>query len=330
MSATRRTAKRTNTEFLEELLLKYNGVLPYKVLNDYQNRDSKIVVEDKLGQYSIAAHALLDGVVPSLVNSVNKNTYLTNKYRNIYGEIYDYSGFNYISMHTKSNVICKRHGLFKVRPDIHLRGLGCLSCREEIREVEDNKLRIEKFRLKAESWYGKIYDYSLVNYIKNGKESVTIICSKHGEFQCIVDNFLKGNGCKFCNYENASSWDVLSWTKSANNSKHFKQFTIYFVRLFKDEESFYKIGRTYREISLRFQEISQYSYEVIHTASHDDPKIIFDLENHLKRTFKAHKYKPLKSFGGQHECFTFTPEQIESVKRQMTLTSASDIIPTSS
>ncbi len=44
-----------------------------------------------------------------------------------------------------------------------------------------------------------MYDYSLVDY-KSSKESVTIICSIHGEFEQRPGDHIRGSGCNACAY----------------------------------------------------------------------------------------------------------------------------------
>lgn len=46
----------------------------------------------------------------------------------IHGDKYDYSLVNYINSHTKINIICKNHGIFKQSPTKHLSGHGCNFC----------------------------------------------------------------------------------------------------------------------------------------------------------------------------------------------------------
>lgn len=48
------------------------------------------------------------------------------------------------------------------------------------------------------------YDMSKVDY-KNARESVCVICPKHGEFYIRPDNLLHGKGCKLCSIEKNAS-----------------------------------------------------------------------------------------------------------------------------
>jgi len=197
--------------------------------------------------------------------------------------------------------------------------------------VDKNFYSIKRFR----SVHGDKYNYEKVHYSK-AISKITVNCPIHGDFKISPEKHLNGCGCPPCGrlkttttvQENPTGWNLTNWAIGAGKSKRFDTFKVYFIRLKNTEEEFYKIGRTYYTMNARMRHIP-YLYEVISIISHDDPKIIFDLENHLKRTFKAHKYKPLKPFGGQHECFKFDDPTIQSVLREMTLPSTNDIIPTS-
>jgi hypothetical protein len=198
--------------------------------------------------------------------------------------------------------------------------------------VDKDAYSIKRFRLV----HGNKYNYDKMTYV-NADAKVKVNCNLHGDFKISPAHHLAGQGCTKCgNLKSALSrkgipstgWGMTSWAESKERSSKFDAFKVYFVRLTDGQEQFYKIGRTFYLVSERMKAIP-YVYELIHTVPHDDPKIIFDLENHLYRTFKEYKYKPLKPFGGQHECFKFDDTTIESVVREMTLTPNNDIIPTS-
>ena len=59
------------------------------------------------------------------------------------------------------------------------------------------KLTNDQFIEKVKRVHGDKYDYSKVNY-QGVRSKVTIICPKHGEFQILAGNLLKGSGCPRC------------------------------------------------------------------------------------------------------------------------------------
>lgn len=246
-----------------------------------------------------------------------------------HGDTYDYSKSVYINSATPIDILCPIHGLFKQTPNSHTQGKGCRKC-GSIKTGRTLTKSKEHFVNAASDVHKNKYNYEATIYVIDSVK-VDIICPTHGIFRQTPSSHLQGNGCPACKRENASPWTAESWSNAADNSNHFKQFTLYFTRLYQDEESFYKVGITFRDVHTRLQKIAPYKYEIINVITHEDPKIIYNLEKYLKRTFKPYKYQPLKSFGGsKHECFKFdTPNLIESVLREMQIASPSDIIPTS-
>jgi very-short-patch-repair endonuclease len=104
---------------------------------------------------------------------------------------YDYSKVIYINSLTKVEVLCKEHGSFFVRPDAHVRKVGCPFCNGGIRY--DNNTFIEKSNIV----HNFEYDYSSVQYI-NSSSKVDIICRKHGKFSMSPRNHLMGQKCPKC------------------------------------------------------------------------------------------------------------------------------------
>lgn len=93
---------------------------------------------------------------------------------------------------TKVNIICKKHGNFKISPHKHLCGQGCPKCK---------KLDIEAFIERSKLIHGDKYDYSIVKYV-NSVTGVEIICKNHGVFVQTPATHIRGNGvgcgCPIC------------------------------------------------------------------------------------------------------------------------------------
>ena len=109
----------------------------------------------------------------------------------IHGNLFDYSEVpQVITYKTFIDILCKKHGKFTQLTANHLVGKGCVKCSYEtntdIHFVEKSKL------IHSDS-----YDYSSVKYINN-HIGVDIICKKHGIFNQIPKNHLKGTGCPIC------------------------------------------------------------------------------------------------------------------------------------
>lgn len=46
----------------------------------------------------------------------------------VHGDAYDYSDVNYVNSHTPVDIICRKHGVFRQIPYVHLCGCGCRVC----------------------------------------------------------------------------------------------------------------------------------------------------------------------------------------------------------
>ena len=121
------------------------------------------------------------------------------KAKKIHGDKYDYSKVEYVNNFTKVHIICPEHGEFLESPQHHLEGHGCKKCSNR------NRPSTEEFIEKAKKIHGDKYDYSKVEYGKNNKEKVEIICPKHGSFYMKpVNHTVQHQGCPECSKENKS------------------------------------------------------------------------------------------------------------------------------
>ena len=113
-----------------------------------------------------------------------------NRAKLVHGDKFDYSLItDYKECKAHLNVICKKHGSFKISADHHInRGQGCPKCK---------LLGLDGFINKANKIHDNKYSYSNVIYINN-KTNVDIKCPIHGEFNQRVTDHLRGSGCPVC------------------------------------------------------------------------------------------------------------------------------------
>jgi len=123
------------------------------------------------------------------------NEQFTQKARDTFGDLYDYSKVKYKNAMTKVIVLCNIHGGWEVTPDNHL------NKRSECPKCKGFKLtKKEKIEL-ANKIHQEKYDYSLINSpnIKN-TNIYSIICLDHGEFKQTWNNhYNMKHGCPKCN-----------------------------------------------------------------------------------------------------------------------------------
>lgn len=67
--------------------------------------------------------------------------------------------------------------------------------------IDNLKLTTEEFIARAKAIHGNRYDYSKTKYV-NSNTKITITCLKHGDFECLPGNHLKGCDCFLCALEN--------------------------------------------------------------------------------------------------------------------------------
>lgn len=124
--------------------------------------------------------------------------------RKAHGEnSYDLSMARYVDSKTKVDVICPKHGGFKIIPHILLRGNGCPKCGVEKRS-KAKLLTQEEFELRVHKVHGNKYDLRNAIYQK-GHTKVEVICPKHGSWRAAPSELFSGYGCPACGVEKTSA-----------------------------------------------------------------------------------------------------------------------------
>jgi len=218
-----------------------------------------------------------------------------------FGDKFDYSTIKLNRATDEIKLTCPIHGEIittglKFLDSIH----GCKKC---ARDASKNKaISTEEFISRAAKIHDGKFDYSKSIYI-NRVSKIIITCPIHGGYETTPDVHLKpqGHDCPLCS---VSGWDRTSWVKICEKNKNAIP-SVYVVRCFNDEESFYKIGRTMRSIKARFlrPSVMPYNYELIHHII-DTPENIFNLEIDLHRLNVENRYTPNLQFPGSTECFS--------------------------
>jgi hypothetical protein len=116
------------------------------------------------------------------------NIIFNNKYK--YIELLEKNNIKYLKIE------CNIHGFFEKSIYNHIKkSQGCSLC------SKPSKLTKEMFIEKSNKIHGKTYDYSETKYI-HGKEKIKIKCNKHGIFEMLPINHLKGQKCPTCSGRN--------------------------------------------------------------------------------------------------------------------------------
>jgi hypothetical protein len=116
--------------------------------------------------------------------------------------LYNYSNVKYKNYHTKVDIICPIHGLFKQSPKAIINHKnGCVHCTK--------KITILNFKDKSNNIHDNKYDYSKVEFISSTIK-VDIICPIHGLFKQKMTNHIHYNqGCPKCSSTHKSNINLF-------------------------------------------------------------------------------------------------------------------------
>lgn len=206
-------------KFIEKGLLKFSNNFDYSEV-DYKNSMTKVKIKCNIHNefflQTPAEHIRGKKCCKKCLNNkiVDTDSFIL-KSREKHGEKYNYSLTKYVDSKTKVKIICNTHGVFETLPNNHLKN-NCPKCYDDKRG-KIIKLDKNKFISKAKEVHSDAYDYSLVEYIDN-KTKVLITCKKHGDFEQLPYNHLRGKGCSKCAKENQAILLKDNFEKFVNKS----------------------------------------------------------------------------------------------------------------
>lgn len=116
------------------------------------------------------------------------------KYEERYGKKWLWDKFQYVNAHTKSTVICPKHGDFLITPGNLMIGTGCPICGGTKKYTND------EFKEIANKTHNNFYNLDKVCY-QRGTDKITVTCPIHGDFEIVAKKFLRGNYCPKCKEE---------------------------------------------------------------------------------------------------------------------------------
>jgi hypothetical protein len=232
-----------------------------------------------------------------------------------HGNKYNYDFVEHKSLVKKVTIICPIHGKFKQRSGNHLHGWGCNSCGLDSSSQKQSLLE-KDFVERAKVIHDETYDYSKIKYI-NMHTKIDIVCKTHGMFSQNPNNHLHGHRCPRCAPKGGGGfWTRVNFKKVCKKESKLAQ--LYLVELHDKHtnEKFYKIGITSNALSIRMQGIP-YTFKQEIVYYNEDSDVVFNLEKTLHKLLKKYKYRPLKDFGGQSECFVLCNEVSNEFKNHI-------------
>jgi uncharacterized ubiquitin-like protein YukD len=205
-------------EYIKQMKLIYGETYDYSKIN-YKFVSDKVEIICKIhGSFYKQMSRFLGGAgCQKCLGFGKSNKDFISQCTKIHGNKFDYSLTKYNKARDFIDVICKSHGIFKIKAYCHLNGVGCVKC-------YGNKLKTtEEFVADAIKIHGSKYDYSLVLY-KGSKSLVDIICPVHGIIKQTPNNHLSGQNCVKCT--NKVSKRANAWLDSIHNDNIIREYTL--------------------------------------------------------------------------------------------------------
>lgn len=265
------------------------------LVSKYTGTNTKLLLKDSYGIVQVYGNSLTrkNFKVPSIRSAINKTEYFKNKIKYINKNIEILGEYK----NNSTKVLVKiNNEKYLIKPNDLL--MGHLPKNQSSINKNEYFLELIPKELKNK------YDYSQVNYI-NSKTKVKVICPIHGEFEQLPYNILNKAICFKCSRKiNANDgvynikiaeYNKIKWSK--------RKAKVYFVKMYNNKESFYKIGITTTTIKRRFSIINNYKYDYI---KHIDTNLYnaVQIEKYYHTKLKNYKYNPSEYFAGYTECFT--------------------------
>lgn len=268
----------------------YNGKI--KVVGHYKNAANPVLLETPFGvvQYKKALDALY--YEPTIKRALNKTAYFMNELKGIHPEIYELiEPVSEYEAAKKKMLFKTKFGLVSQTPDNLLHGHI-----PNIRSAIDRK---DYFKNQLLFLYDNKYDF-IVNSTNRHEGRITLVCPIHGEVSVDNDAIFTGMGCPKCNTDNVVP------------------NLFYLIRMYDDNESFYKLGISHK---LRNGQISRfssykklgYNIEIIKIIKFKDAFNCKEFETIQKRIIKPNLYLP-KRWEYEVSTETFTNDLLNIIQ----------------
>lgn len=126
---------------IEKFNLVHNNAYDYSNIQSYQNIKQLVTIvckehgsfEQRVTNHIQGAGCQKCGVIKAAQSNssfpIVTTESLIAEFKQVHGDIYDYSKTNYVNFKTKVAITCRKHGIFMQRSRCHASGKGCPICR---------------------------------------------------------------------------------------------------------------------------------------------------------------------------------------------------------
>lgn len=275
----------STTKFIEKANIKHNSKFDYSLTEVTSYKSNVTIICPTHGGFEQRPDTHLSskygcptckikGIAEQ--NKLNASARFITRAREVHGDTYDYSSFQYSNSKTKSPIICPAHGEFYQTPNSHLAGKGCTYCRP------NEKLTTLEFISRAILMHGDRYDYDSTEYT-NIREKVTIICPEHGSFSQSAHIHLHNHGCPQC---------------ATSGFKKDLPGILYYLSV--NDGQAYKIGITNRTLNERFSLEELSKIEVVSTTHFKNGEECYIAEQKIINEFKEYVYTGVPLLNSGH------------------------------
>lgn len=309
--------KISKEEYLERVYKKLKEVnSSLKIFEDtYVDRKSKITIEcEKHGVMEIGAMALeqnklgcpkcgLEGIKKSQTTSYSE---VLDKVTSKFGDKIKLKEDTYVNSKTKMTCECSAHGVFKATPHylINTSKSGCPKCGLE-EGGKKSRVPYETFIKKANKKFKGKFTYLEETY-KGNSQKMVAICPQHGEIGIIPYAHIRQEyGCYSCMVDASGAYYLN------------KPTTLYYIKLIKGEEEYFKLGITTTTLETRFNKLHTdgVTYQIIATKTFPTGSTAYYLEQYLLQLHSSNiiDFILLPKSGGNSEIFN--QDIYESIKQ---------------
>ena len=123
-------------QFIEKAKFIHDDKFDYSKTLYLNARTKVIIICSKHGEFTQVPNNHLNGqgcpkckIDKSTIELKSTTEEFIQKAKVIHNDIYDYSKVNYSNNYTKVIITCKQHGDFEQAPNVHLKGVGCPTCK---------------------------------------------------------------------------------------------------------------------------------------------------------------------------------------------------------
>lgn len=181
---------KTTEQVVAEFKLTHGEAYQYNKVEYKANNVKVIITCTQHGDFEQTPSSHRLGSCCPKCNKHNVKDGLIKKFEAVHGNQYDYSKTDFKKSALAVTICCAKHGEFKMSPTRHLGGAGCPFCEKKQKTIFETIADLAQI-------HSNQYDYSVLKTI-NPKNTLALVCAKHGAFDISLACHLRGSACPSC------------------------------------------------------------------------------------------------------------------------------------